>query len=105
MKKNFFFKTFEIMFVKRSFLIDHSKVGSTTWLEYFVHLSNLPAEEKAKISEDGRMLHDIIPKTFDPWKSLKKPVESGNGTHLSFNEKLKENKILSFTFVRHPFDR
>ena len=78
------------------------QVGTTTWLTHFSKLADhLPA---------SGLLHKIVPAQF---KVSKKVLMDGDNGYMSnkmsvlelFKRFHEKNEILSFSFVRHPFDR
>ena len=86
----------------------HGKTGTSTWLSYFVKL--LPKRIRRGIMKDKNWMeltHSTVPRHFKVPVDLvlteknKKKVSFLN----AFNSFLQTYKILSFSFVRHPFER
>ena len=65
---------------------------------------------KAKTEDAYELLHNVVPGKFRVSRKLiknsKYSHESNNISFLTlFKLFLKENEVLSFSFVRHPFER
>ena len=65
---------------------------------------------KAKTEDAYELLHNVVPGKF---RVSRKLIKNNNPSHQSnnmsflklFKHFLKENQVLSFSFVRHPFER
>ncbi len=74
------------------------KVASTSLLSYFLLInSNLTNKTKSTLLNNIYALHKNIRKIFPNQKTFS---FIGNQT-----QDLRENKIVTFSFVRHPFER
>ena len=77
----------------------NAKVGTTTWMNHFNDL----LDPKHRISPEKKQnidLHNFIPPKFSIHKQI--------GVTLDFKSTkkyLSDNEYLTFSFVRHPFDR
>ena len=90
------------------------QVGTTTLLAHFSHLTDtIPAYLKRRLKSNNRhsyeLLHNLVPGKFKVPSDL---VEEDNNTLSNnkfflkiFKQFLKSNNIMSFSFVRHPFER
>lgn len=71
----------------------HGKVGTSTWMKHFSTVAGL---------EMGRMtngkIHEMVPKYF------RHKLPAGSSWEKDFFS-WKRNKVLTFSFVRHPFER
>ena len=85
----------------------HPKVGSSTVMVYFEKLMTSSVRKEA--SKHGKVIHDRVKWAFKPTlgaivKSNSKTIELAS----FFNELgnyLSKNNILTFSFVRHPYER
>ena len=81
------------------------QVGSSTWLKHFWTLRPELFEEDFGHEE----MHVKVPKAFwaknlqKEYPSLKKIIKGTNLTE--FNEFLQDEGFLTFSFIRHPFER
>ena len=82
----------------------NSKVASSSWWKHFVFL--LPKHAKEIIKQRHNA---TIPFIYENFLSITKNQSSEMQTNLlrpkHLNKFLKENEYLTFTFVRHPFER
>ena len=85
----------------------NAKVGTTTWRDHFAKLmmtKNRPNSYNGPFV--GRHRRNILNEYFNvPSKSIKELDENKRITPKSFANFLKLNHILTFSFVRHPFER
>ena len=124
-------QTITMMKIERNIMFDirhgqaycrQAKVGTTTLLQLFMYLSDIVPRYKAffdktitsKSSEDlklaAHVLHELVPGKFkiqpDYFLNLVENQSSGNKTFRQvYQGFMNENDILSFSFVRHPFER
>ena len=70
----------------------NAKVGTSTWMKHFALL-----DPNKRFDPNSMKLHSQIPPLF----SVKKQI----GKTDNLWEYFKENQYLTFSFVRHPFDR
>ncbi len=92
---------------KYDFLVDyehgmgycrHGKVATSSILSYFLMMSsNVDNKTKAKWRGDIEALHDNLNSIFPGQRRFETP--SGLVSHL------RERGIVTFSFVRHPFER
>ena len=82
-------------------------------LYHFVNLTDdIPSDVRDSLKQNDRrahrQLHDIVPGKF------KVPIDLATDNNITTNKKtflemfklfLKMNEVLSFSFVRHPFER
>ena len=66
-------------------------------MEHFVALSNLNSKLKRRITSDKFFMHETVPKLLH-----KDGQELENFDVASF---AKQHNLLTFSFVRHPFER
>ena len=88
----------------------HAKVGSSTWINYFLKLSPHIAEESLKIKDLLKMnkLMNMTSTKFQlPFKSITQRIlnNTNHSFPISLNEFMNMQNIMSFSFVRHPFQR
>ena len=87
----------------------NAKVGTTTWMMLFDSLMNPNQKKEVYSHEDGRFHHNIA----QQYKLNMSSLTNNSYTQLSkkpsfihiLTNFLKESKILTFSFVRHPFER
>ena len=66
-------------------------------MEHFVTLSNLDSKIKKRIIHDKLLLHEMVPKLLH---------KKGQGREdFDVAGLVKKYSLLSFSFVRHPFER
>ena len=66
-------------------------------MEHFVTLSNLDSKTKKRIIHDKSLLHEMLPKLLH---------KTGQGKRgFDVETFAKKHSLLTFSFVRHPFDR
>ena len=74
----------------------HPKAASSTIKQYLSKLAKLPKQST------NAAMHNIVSEHY----AIENVPEADNITSVNdLNQYLKRNKILSFTFVRHPMDR
>ena len=85
-----------------------SQVGSTTMMQHFITLLNDISPDQVKlVKKEPNKIHKILPGMFKIPSDLL--TNSNNSKTEQFFQKqksfVKTNGILSFSFVRHPFER
>ena len=77
----------------------NAKSGTSTWMQHFNALQDpehrLDTEKKHK-----NAFHNIIPRLFSIGKQIGKGLD-----FKSVKKYFSDNEYLTFSFVRHPFDR
>ena len=84
----------------------HAKVGSTTWMTYFEKLMN-PSQRKEYVEQD-LPIHRNIKSIFNSFDSITNstiPNLKVSSFVSELNIFLAKNRMLTFSFVRHPFER
>ena len=89
----------------------HDKVGSSTWRHYLRDF--LPAKDFRKLAKQYKITAEDPPlkwsKAMDSYYAIPSNTVSGSLSNMlspySINDFLTSNRILSFSFVRHPFER
>lgn len=89
-------------------LCSHPKAGSTTWrFHYKNFLSNETVNKLRKqYGKDFLNLKRVMNKKF--WRITENDIRGSSGDMINphtLNKFLKNKEILSFSFVRHPFER
>lgn len=70
-------------------------MGTSTWLHHFLMLSDQPMAVKQQLALDKQELHKQVPKLFGV----------GGGRISELRRRIAEHDVLTFSFVRHPFER
>merc|ERR1711894_527355 len=94
----------------------HGKVGTTTLLYHFSHLTNISEKLRNTIEKQDQhaysVMHTSIPNKFKLRKTdftmtttENKKSKNNNEFFIAYNDYLHKNNVLSFSFVRHPFER
>ena len=66
-------------------------------MEHFVTLSNLDSMTKKRIMHDKSLLHEIVPKFLHKKGQDREDFDVAG--------LVKKYSLLTFSFVRHPFER
>ena len=77
----------------------NAKSGTSTWMQHFNALQD-PERRLDKENKHNNAFHNIIPQRF----SIKKQIGKGFDFK-SVKKYFSDNDYLTFSFVRHPFDR
>ena len=77
----------------------NAKAGTSTWMQHFNALQD-PERRLDKGTKHNNAFHNIIPQRF----SIKKQIGKGFDFK-SVKKYFSDNEYLTFSFVRHPFDR
>ena len=85
-----------------------SKAGSTTWRHHYLNFLSNKTQEGLRKKYGNHFLNmkGIMKRTF--WRIPEKELPGISGDLIPpnvVNQFLKNNKILTFAFVRHPFER
>ena len=86
----------------------HAKVGSSTWWHHFISLLSKEAKQKLekRFGEHYGLHQSYIRDSFFALTKNQIPHTPENLIELYLlNKFFKRNKILTFSFVRHPFER
>ena len=77
----------------------NAKAGTSTWMQHFNNLQD-PELRLDKEKKHNNAFHTIIPKRFSIVNQI------GKGFNFqSVKKYFSDNEYLTFSFVRHPFDR
>jgi len=94
-----------------SAILLHLQVGTTTWLTHFKDLTDAITQAERKILESKventyELLHNVVPRKFKLSTDLLNISNTSQATFANaLNQHFLDNNVLSFSFVRHPFER
>ena len=109
----YYFKDFSVKYISYS----NFQVGTTTFLYHFSHLTHdikpdIQDEIEKQDQHSYKIMHNHVPPHFKLKSTSFKRTKSAKGTLLnskqffqSYNDYIHKNNVLSFSFVRHPFER
>ena len=77
----------------------NAKSGTSTWMQHFNALQD-PEHRLDTVKKQKNAFHNIIPQRFSIGKQIGKGLD-----FKSVKKYFSNNEYLTFSFVRHPFDR